>query len=101
VFAKKTGGRLAAPTLSAYWRVVRAASGLEHDFYLASKHYGVHLLFKAGVSTRAICTQMGWSEKVVDKLLATYGHADIAALDEIDALYSDANPTQHAPGSAS
>ena len=54
--------------------------------YLASKHYGVHLPFKAGVSTRAICGEMGGSEKVVDKLVATYGHADIAALEEIDAL---------------
>ena len=99
VFANKSGGRLTAPTLSAYWRVVRAAAGLEHDFYLASKHYGVHLLFKAGVSTRGICTQMGWSEKAVDKLLATYGHADIAALEEIDALYSDANPTHSATDS--
>lgn len=94
VFANKTGGRLTAPTLSAYWGLVKARAGLEHDFYLATKHYGVHLLFKAGVSTRAICAQMGWSEKVVDKLLAVYGHADIAALEEIDALYSDANPTQ-------
>ena len=48
------------------------------------------------MSTRAICAQMGWSEKVVDKLLATYGHADIAALEEIDWLYSDANPTHEA-----
>jgi hypothetical protein len=33
---------------------------------------------------------MGWSEKTVEKLLRVYGHADVVALEEIDALYSDA-----------
>ena len=90
VFVNKTGGRLTQPTLGAYWAQVKARAGLEHDFYLATKHMSVHRLFKLGLSTRAISAQMGWSEKAVDKLLRTYGHADVVALEEIDALYSDA-----------
>jgi hypothetical protein len=66
---------------------VKAASGLDFDFYLASKHYGVHLLYKLGLSKRAIGAQMGWSEKAVDSLLAVYGHIDLIALAEVDALY--------------
>jgi hypothetical protein len=30
---------------------------------------------------------MGWSEKAVDSLPRTYGHADMVALEEVDALY--------------
>lgn len=55
----------------------------------------MHLLFKAGVSKRGIAAQMGWSENAVDSLLRTYGHADLAALAEIDALYAPTHfPTQ-------
>ena len=32
---------------------------------------------------------MGWSEGAVDKLLAVYGHKEIVALREIDALYEN------------
>lgn len=45
-----------------------ARTGLDRDFYLASKHYGVHLLYKLGLSSRAIGAQMGWSEKAVESL---------------------------------
>ena len=55
---------------------------------LATKHYGVHLLYKLGLSKRAIAAQMGWSEDAVDGLLRVYGHADLVALSEVDALYS-------------
>jgi integrase len=40
VFRNKTGGQLAAPTLTAYWKEVRARSRLDCDFYTATKHYG-------------------------------------------------------------
>jgi len=32
VFRNKTGGQLTAPTLTAYWKEVRARSRLDHDF---------------------------------------------------------------------
>ena len=85
-----------------------AKAGLDFDFYLASKHYGVHLLYKLGLSSRAIGAQMGWSEKAVESLLQVYGHVDLIALSEVDALYAnnvvplraaadpDANPSQSA-----
>jgi hypothetical protein len=39
---------------------------------------------------------MGWSESAVEKLIATYAHTEIGALDAIDAAFAavpDANPT--------
>jgi hypothetical protein len=54
-----------------------------------TKHLAVHRLYGLGLSTRAIATQMGWSEGQVDKLLAVYGHKEIVALREIDALYEN------------
>ena len=89
VFVSRTGARLSAPVLSQDWGRVRAAAGCtrEMPFYLASKHYGVHELYKLGLSPRAIAAQAGWSEKSVDAMLRVYGHGDIAALDEVDALY--------------
>lgn len=99
VFLSKTGCRLTAPTVSQYWSVVRARAGLDFDLYLATKHYGVHLLYRLGLSRRAIAAQMGWSERAVDSLLRTYGHTDLVALAEVDALYEntrDAPVTQEA-----
>ena len=91
MFLSKTGRRLSQPTLSGYWSQVKAAAGLEadFDFYLATKHYGVHLLYKLGLSARAIAAQMGWSEKAIEKLLTIYGHIDVIALEEVDRLYED------------
>ena len=44
---------------------------------------------------------MGWSERAVDNLLRIYGHKDVAALEEIDALYAvddrEASVTHKAP----
>ena len=73
-------------TLSGYWAQVKARAGLDFDFYLAGKHYGVHLLYKLGLSSRAISAQMGWSENAVEKLFQVYGHIDLIALGEVDAL---------------
>jgi hypothetical protein len=89
VFRSKAGKRLSQPTLTACWAQVRAPAGLEHDFYLATKHLRVHLLYKLGLSKRAIAAQIGWGEKNVEELLRIYGHADLVALAEVDALYSD------------
>lgn len=89
VFLSKTGRMLSEPMLSGYWSQVKAAAGLDFDFYLATKHYGVHLLYKLGLSQRAIAAQMGWSESTVTHLLTVYGHIDVAALEEIDRLYED------------
>ena len=92
VFLSKTARKLAQPTLSGYWSQVKAATGLDFDFYLATKHYGVHLLYKLGLSTRAIGAQMGWSEKAVEKLLTVYGHIDVIALEEVDRLFAKLSP---------
>jgi integrase len=67
VFVSKTGKRMAQNTLSHYWSPVKARAGLDFDFYMASKHYGVSLLYRLGLSKRAIAAQMGWSEKQVDE----------------------------------
>jgi integrase len=98
VFRSKAGKRLSQPTLTAYWAQVRARAGLEHDFYLATKHLGVHLLYKLGLSKRAIAAQMGWGEKNVEELLRIYGHADLVALAEVDALYADEREEVEARG---
>lgn len=58
-------------------------------FTSATKHYGVHLLYKLGMSERAIAAQMGWSEQAVTELLRVYGHIDLIALEEVDRLYED------------
>ena len=87
VFRSKRGERLSAPTHSGYWGRVCARARLDFDFYLATKHYGVHLLYRLGLSKRAIAAQMGWSEQAVEKLLRIYGHAELVALSEVDALY--------------
>ena len=100
VFLSKNGHQLRASTVSEYWALVKGRAGLDCDLYLSTKHYGVHLLYKLGLSHRAIAAQMGWSESAVEALLRTYGHADLVALGEVDALYqerSDAPVTQEAP----
>jgi hypothetical protein len=78
--------------MSGYWSRVLESAGLDFDLYLAIKHYGVHLLYKLGLSKRAIAAQMGWSEKAVENLLRVYGHADLVALSEVDALYEKVVP---------
>jgi hypothetical protein len=88
VFVSKRGKRLSAPALSLYWAQVKARASLDFDFYLATKHYGVHRLYKLGLSRRAIGAQAGWAEHAVDKMLRVYGHTDLVALAEVDALYA-------------
>jgi integrase len=62
VFVTRTGRRLSQPVLSGYWAQVRARAGLDFDFYLTTRHYGVALLYRLGLSRRAIAAQLGWSE---------------------------------------
>jgi hypothetical protein len=92
VFLSKTGRRLAQSTLSGYWGQVKARAGLDFELYLATKHYGVHLLHKEGLSNRAIAAQMGWSDDAVENLLRVYGHLDLVALEEVDVLYEKVTP---------
>jgi integrase len=95
VFQSKLGKRLTATTFHPYWAVVRASAGLTFDFYML-KHAAVHKLWTLGLSKRAICAQCGWSENAVDSLLWVYGHTDLVALSEVDALYESPThfPTQ-------
>ncbi len=90
VFRNKTGGQLTAPTLTAYWKEVRARARLDHDFYLATKHFGVHYMkVTLGLPDAAIAAQAGWSESAITKMVATYAHAvDERRLDEIDAAFA-------------
>jgi integrase len=91
VFRNKSGNRLTAPTLCAYWQQVRARAGLEHEFYVATKHYGVWFMkVRLDLPNAAIAAQAGWSEKTVDKMIATYAHAvDEGRLAEIHAAFAE------------
>lgn len=89
VFLSITGKRLSQPTLSGYWGKVKARSGLEFDFYHATKHYGVHYLWtKLCLPRLAIAAQAGWSIGTIDKMLAIYGHGEVGALEEVDAAFA-------------
>ena len=89
VFRNKTGGQLTAPTLTAYWKEVRARSRVNRDFYTSTKHYGAwYLKVRLGLPDAAIAAQAGWSERSVTKMVETYAHAvDERRLDEIDAAF--------------
>jgi hypothetical protein len=58
----------------------------------------VHLLYKLGLSRRAIAAQAGWSEHAVDKMLRIYGHTELVALAEVDALYASLSDAAAARG---
>jgi integrase len=89
VFRNKTGGQLTAPTLTAYWKEVRARARLDLDFYTCTKHYGVwYLKVRRKLDDAAIAAQAGWAERSVTKMVETYGHAvDERRLDDIDAAF--------------
>jgi integrase len=89
VFRNKTGGRLTPPTLTAYWKEVRARARIDCDFYTATKHHGVWFIkVKMDLPDAAIGAQAGWSERSVTKMVETYGHAvDERRLDDIDAAF--------------
>jgi integrase len=84
VFRSASGKPLRAATLSYNWRRVRDRAGVDFDFYLATKHYGVHhMKVKLGLPNHDIAVQAGWSESSVERMVATYAHADVGALDRI------------------
>lgn len=91
VFASKWGKRLTAPTVTQYWKIVCASAHLDFDFYHATKHLGVHRLWTLGLSARGIAAQAGWSERDAEAMLRVYGHTDLSALAEVDALYANLN----------
>jgi integrase len=92
VFTGKAGNRLASSTMASYWSQVKARADLEFDLYHATKHYGVHYMWtKLDMSRRAIAAQAGWSVHTVDQMLAVYGHADVGALEEVDAAFRSAD----------
>jgi hypothetical protein len=86
VFLSKTGKRLSQPVLSGYWARQRRAGARLLSGQQALRRSP---LYKLGLSSRAIGAQMGWSEKAVDSLLQVYGHIDLIALAEVDALYEN------------
>jgi integrase len=88
IFRNKSGDQLKQAMLNLYWGKVTARAGLDFDFYHATKHYGVWYFWtQLGLSDRAIAAQAGWSLKTVDKMLETYGHGVVGALEEVDAAF--------------
>jgi hypothetical protein len=84
VFRSKRGQRLSQPTMSGYWAQVLARAGLDFDFYLATKHYGVHhMKVRLGLANHDIAEQAGWSEAAVENMVKTYAHTSMGALDRI------------------
>ena len=76
VFRNQTGGQLTEPTLTAYWKEVRARSRVDRDFYSCTKHYGVWFMkVRLNLPDAVIAAQAGWSERSVTKMVETYGHA--------------------------
>ena len=96
VFRNKTGRMLTEPTLTAYWKEVRARSRVDLDFYLCAKHYGVwYMKVRLGLPDAAIAAQAGWSESSVVKMVETYAHAvDERRLDDIDAAFQTQSQMQ-------
>jgi integrase len=98
VFRNKTGRQLTEPTLTAYWKEVRARSRIDRDFYSCSKHYGAwYFKVRKGLPDAVIAAQAGWSEKAVTEMVATYAHAvDERRLTELDAAFQTQPQTQEA-----
>jgi integrase len=96
VFHNKTGGQLTEPTLTAYWKEVKARARVDCDFYTAGKHYAVWFMkVRLGLPDAAIAAQCGWSERSVTKMVETYAHAvDERRLDEIDTAFQTQTQTQ-------
>ena len=96
MFRNKSGGQLTEPTLTAYWKEVRARSRIDRDFYSCSKHYGDHYLkVRLGLPDAVIAAQAGWSERSVTSMVETYGHAvDERRLDELHAAFQTQPQTQ-------
>lgn len=94
MFRNKTGRQLTEPTLTAYRKEVRARARLDHEFYMATKHFGVwYMKVRLNVPNAAIAAQAGWEESTVEKMIRTYAHhVDERRLAEIDAAFAAINP---------
>jgi integrase len=93
VFRNRTGGQLTPPTLTAYWKEVRARARLGLDFYAATKHYGCwYMKVRLGLPDAVIAAQAGWSESSVTEMVRTYAHAvDERRLDEIAVAFANSD----------
>jgi integrase len=69
VFVSKWRKRRSSTTVGQMWALVKDRAGLDFVFYEATKHAGVHRLYRLGLSKRAIAAQAGWSEEDVDAML--------------------------------
>ena len=49
---------------------------------------------KLNLPNHVIAEQMGWSERSVEKMIATYGHTSIGALEAIDAASPQSQPSR-------
>jgi hypothetical protein len=88
IFLSKRGRRLSQATLAGYWAQIKAASGLQFDFYHATKHYGVHYMWtELEMTPRAIAALAGWKVSTVIEMLETYGHGEVGAMEEVDATF--------------
>jgi hypothetical protein len=47
---------------------------------------------KLNLPNHVIAAQMGWSESAIEQMVATYAHAEIGALDAIDAAFASVLP---------
>ena len=91
VFHSKTGKRLSQSTMSNYWAQVKGKAGLDFDLYHASKHFGVHYMWRVlKMSEPAIAAQAGWKVSTVTAMLEIYGHAEVGALEEVDQAFANA-----------
>lgn len=96
IFMSKTGQPFSQATLSGYWAQVKARADLDFDFYRATKHYGVHYMWTVlKLSPRAIAAIAGWKPGTIMAMLETYGHADVGALEEVDAAFAGVRGAGH------
>lgn len=90
ILRNKSGDRLTYGSLHGYWEKVLIRAGLDFDFYLATKHYGVWYFWNVlGLDKQVIAAQAGWQESTVDDMLKVYGHGDVGALDKIDKAFEN------------
>ncbi|MBS1880433.1 MAG: tyrosine-type recombinase/integrase [Actinobacteria bacterium] len=93
VFPSITGKRMSAGGFSGYWARVLARAELDFDFYLASKHYGVWYMHTVlEMPDRVIAAQAGWKRSTVTKMIETYGHGEVGALEDVDAAFANVAP---------
>jgi hypothetical protein len=79
---------------------VQIKAGLTFDWYLSTKHTCVHYMkVMLNLPNHVIAEQMGWSERSVEKMIATYGHTSVGALEAIDVAFASVATESQAAGS--